>query len=65
MKIKDQDKIRIQHDNHVLVFLTLVGSCTAKKCKTGAAFYCYVQRKLENIMTVADVSHKGPTVTLE
>ena len=65
MKMKDQDKIRIQHDNHVLIFITLVGSCTAKKCKTGAAFYSYVQRNLENIITVADVSYTGPTITLE
>ena len=45
---KDQDKVRIQHDDHILVLVALVGSCTTKECKTEPAFYTYVQRKLEN-----------------
>ena len=57
--IKDQDKVRIQHDNHVLVFLALLGSRTTEECKTGSAFYTYVQRKLENRSTVADAITKG------
>ena len=52
--VKDQDKVRIQHDNHVLVFLALVGSCTTEECKTGPTFYTYVQRKLEHRTTVAN-----------
>ena len=36
--VKDQDKVRMQHDNHVLVFLALVGSCTTEKCKTGPGY---------------------------
>ena len=56
--MKDQDKVRIQHDNHVLVLLALVGSYTTKECKTEPAFYAYVQRKLENGTTVADAITK-------
>ena len=53
--IKDQDKVRIQHDDHVLV---LLGSCTTKECKTEPVFYTYVQRKLEKGTTVADAIAK-------
>lgn len=56
--IKDQDKVRIQHDNYVLVFLALLGSSTTEECKTRSAFYTYVQRKLENRSTVADAITK-------
>ena len=56
--IKDQDKVRIQHDDHVLVLLALVGSCTTKECKTEPEFYTYVQSKLENGTTVADAITK-------
>ena len=53
--IKDQDKVRIQHNNHLLVFLTLIGSCTTKEHgKTGPASYTYVQRTLENRTNVAE-----------
>ena len=55
---KDQDKVRIQHDDHILVLVALVGSCTTKECKTEPAFYTYVQRKLENGTTVADAITK-------
>lgn len=53
--IKDQDKVRLQHNNHVVVYLTLLGSCTTKEYgKTGPAFHTYVQRKLDNITTIAE-----------
>ena len=44
---------------YVLVFLTLVGSCTNKEYgKTGPFFYTYVQTKLENRTTVAEAITK-------
>lgn len=58
VSIKAQDRVRIQHDNHVLVFLALVGSCSTKECTTGPLFYTIVQRKLENRTTVANAITK-------
>ena len=58
VSIKDQDRVRIQHGNYVLVFLALVGSCSTKECTTGPLFYTIVQRKLENRTTVADAITK-------
>ena len=71
--IRDQEKVRIQHNNHVLVFLALVGSCTTKECKTGQRFIPTYREnlKIDPVLQMQVprktflLSYTGPTETLE